>query len=111
MICHRDTEGERVSARSSNELLDINKLTEKIIGCAIEVHKNLGPGLLESIYENALCFELDANKIFYDRQVIIPVLYKKQKLGEHRLDLLIEDKVIIEIKAVDRFDSVFKAQL
>ena len=63
----------------------LNKITEKIIGCAIEVHKNLGPGLLESIYEKALCFELDVKSIKYQNQVLIPINYKGHLLGEHRL--------------------------
>ncbi|SNB46938.1 GxxExxY protein [Geobacter sp. DSM 9736] len=89
----------------------MNALTERIIGCAIEVHKNLGPGLLESVYEKALCYELSAGGLRFENQVAIPVVYKGNVLGEHRLDLLVEDLVIVELKAVDRFDPVFKAQL
>ena len=89
----------------------LNKVTEGIIGCAIEVHRNLGPGLLESIYENALCYELEANNIPFKRQVTVPVIYKDQKLGEHRIDILVENQVIVELKAVDRMDPVFEAQL
>ena len=89
----------------------LNRITEKIIGCCIEVHRNLGPGLLESLYEKALCYEFNLNKIKYIDQMIIPIVYKGTKLGEHRIDLLVEDEVIVELKAVDRFDPVFKAQL
>jgi len=89
----------------------LNKVTEGIIGCAIEVHRNLGPGLLESIYENALCYELDANDIPFERQVTVPVIYKGQQLGEHRLDILVENQGIVELKAVDRMDPIFEAQL
>lgn len=89
----------------------LNKITEKIIGCAIEVHKNLGPGLLESIYEKALCFELDENNIQYKSQVLIPVNYKGHPLGEYRLDLLVEDAIIVELKAVEKMGPVFDAQI
>ena len=89
----------------------LNKITEKIIGCAIEVHKNLGPGLLESIYEKALCFELDVNNLKYKNQVLIPVNYKGHPLGEYRLDLLVEDAIIVELKAVEKMGPIFDAQI
>ncbi|HOO73506.1 MAG TPA: GxxExxY protein [Spirochaetota bacterium] len=91
--------------------VDINNITEKIIACAIEVHKNLGPGLLESVYERALCYEFQANDIRYDCQIAIPIIYKGLNLGDYRLDLLVEDEVIVELKAVDRIEPVFDAQL
>lgn len=94
-----------------NDLGTLNKITEKIIGCAIEVHRNLGPGLLESIYEKALCVELDEKRIKYQRQLNVPIIYKQRSLGEYRLDLLIEDEIIVEMKAVDKIDPVFEAQL
>ena len=87
------------------------KISEKIIGCAIEVHKQLGPGLLESLYESALCIEFGLNDMSYQRQIIIPIKYKNQSIGEHRLDLLVENKIIIEVKAVDKLVPVFNAQL
>ena len=90
---------------------DINNLTEKIIGCAIEVHRVLGPGLLEQTYEAALCVELEDHGLRFHRQLTIPVLYKGRNIGEYRLDLLVEDAVVLEIKSVDRFDPVFEAQL
>jgi GxxExxY protein len=89
---------------------DISSTTEKIIGCAIEVHKHLGPGLLESIYEQALMCEMDIQKINYLNQVVMPVQYKGHSLGDYRIDLLVEDCVVVELKAVDRFDPVFEAQ-
>jgi GxxExxY protein len=88
-----------------------NEITEKIIGCAIEVHRNLGPGLLESIYEKALCYEFGSNGLLHKNQVIVPVIYKNTFLGDFRLDLVVEDRVIVELKAVERNDPVFKAQL
>jgi GxxExxY protein len=90
---------------------DLNNLTEMVIGCAIEVHRNLGPGLLESIYERALCLEFNTNGLKYESQVIVPIMYKGNNLGDCRLDLLVEDEVILELKAVERMDPVFKAQL
>lgn len=89
----------------------INALTEKIIGCAIQVHKHLGAGLLESIYENALCLEFDAAGMRYERQVPIPVNYRGHVIGEHRLDLLVEDTVVVELKSVERIEPVFEAQV
>ena len=86
-------------------------LTEKIIGCAIEVHKTLGPGLLESTYESALAVELRLAGLNFERQLIVPISYKGQPVGDYRLDLIVEKSVIVEIKSVDRFDSIFEAQL
>ena len=88
-----------------------NELTERIIGCAIEVHRNLGPGLLESIYEKALCYEFNQRGIRFESQVIVPVIYKGCNLGDFRLDLLVEDQIIVELKAFERNDPIFKAQL
>jgi GxxExxY protein len=75
------------------------------------VHRTLGPGLLESIYERALCIELGKIGLCYENQVIVPIIYKGIKLGDHRLDLLVGGQVIVEIKAVERIEPVFKAQL
>jgi GxxExxY protein len=86
-------------------------LTEKIIAAAIEVHRELGPGLLESIYESALCREFDLRGIPYARQVVVPVRYKDEQIGEHRIDLLVAGQVVVEIKAVEQMDPVFDAQL
>jgi GxxExxY protein len=94
-----------------NENRNLNQITEKVIGCAIEVHKNLGPGLLESIYEGALCCELDINKINFKKQVVLPIIYKGVTLGDYRLDLLVENEVIVELKVADRIEPVHEAQL
>jgi len=75
-------------------------LTEKIIGAAIEVHRHLGAGLLESIYEEALCIEFDLRGIQYARQVEVDVIYKDHILKGQRLDLLVENEVVVELKAV-----------
>jgi GxxExxY protein len=89
----------------------INQLTEKIIGCAIEVHRQLDPGLLESIYESAFCIELEMAGLKYARQVAVPVDYKNHPIAEDLIDLIVEDSVIIELKSVKRFDPVFEAQI
>jgi len=88
-----------------------SEITEKIIQCAIEVHKVLGPGFLESIYEKALVCELKRVGLKVEEQVLIPIVYKEIAIGEHRLDLLVEDKVIVENKTVSEFDKVHLAQI
>ena len=90
---------------------EIDRLTESIIGCAIEVHRQLGPGLLESTYEAAICIELDDAGWKYQRQPVFPVHYKGRVIGEYRLDLVVEDSVVVEIKSVERLDPVFDAQI
>ena len=89
----------------------IDHLTERIIKCVIEVHRQLGPGLLESTYEEACCIELEDEGLKYQRQLIIPEVYKGRTIGEYRLDLMVEDLVVVEIKSVERFDPIFKAQV
>jgi GxxExxY protein len=86
-------------------------LTEKIIGCAIEVHRTLGPGLLEASYEAALAIEFETANLRFQQQLIIPVFYKGRPIGDHQLDFLVEDAVIVEIKSVERFDPIFEAQV
>lgn len=86
-------------------------LTERIIGCAIEVHRELGPGLLESTYEAAMCVELALAGLEYKCQMAYPVKYKGQSIGEYRFDLVVEDQVIVEIKSVERFNIVYEAQV
>jgi GxxExxY protein len=98
-------------SHGDTELDEINQLTESIIGCAIEVHRELGPGLLEAIYEEALCIELTDAGLKYQRQVPFPIQYKGRALGEYRLDLIVGDIVIVEIKSVERMLPLFEAQL
>ncbi len=93
------------------EEAELNKLTERIIGCAIEVHRQLGPGVLESVYESAMCIEFEIAGLAYECQKIVPVSYKGRLIGEHRLDFLVEDAVIIELKSVERLDPLFQAQV
>jgi GxxExxY protein len=93
------------------ELIE-GELTELIIGAAIEVHKTLGPGLLESVYELCLCHELRLRGIRFERQIDIPAEYKGVKLDcAYRLDLLIEGRVIVEVKSVETLLPIHEAQL
>ncbi len=80
--------------------LEHEDITGKIIGAAIEVHKHLGPGFVESIYENALALELRSRRIPLQRQLAVSVLYRDVEVGLHRLDLLVEDRIVVELKAV-----------
>jgi GxxExxY protein len=86
-------------------------LTQRIIGAAIEVHKNLGCGLLESIYEEALCHEFELREILYKRQVEIDVIYKGKIIKGQRIDLLVENQVIVEIKSLSKLPEYAMAQL
>jgi len=92
--------------------MEINQITEKILGCAIEVHKRLGPGLLESAYEECLAYELKSIGLKISRQVAVPVVYKDIKLEcGYRIDVLVEDTVIIELKSIEAFAPVHEAQI
>ena len=89
----------------------VNKTTEAIIGAAIEVHKHLGPGLLESAYERCLCHELKLRKIQLERQLVLPVTYKGVQLDcGYRIDLVVNDEVIVEIKTVEHMLPIHEAQ-
>ena len=85
-------------------------LTEQIIGAAIEVHRVLGPGLNESLYESALCRELELRGIAFQRQVPVQVEYKGAVIGETRLDLVVEQRVIVELKACESLNPIHRAQ-
>ncbi len=91
--------------------MELNKITEKIIGCAIEVHKRLGPGLLESIYEKALCIELRLAGLKFEQQKSLQVLYKNESIGKFKIDVLVENKIVVELKSVERHDPLFEAQI
>ncbi len=100
---HRATEGTEVG---------LNKITEQIIGAAIEVHKALGPGLLESSYEECLSHELKLRSVPFERQVSLPVEYKGVKLDcGYRLDLLVSKTVVVEIKSIEAIQPIHEAQL
>ena len=91
--------------RKSGKLQD-EELSQGIIGAAIDVHRSLGPGFLESFYEEALCIELDILGIPFERQKTIEITYRNQKIGEHRLDLLVDGKLVVELKAVKEIDPI-----
>jgi len=103
--------GEGIDTTPIKETEALKQVTERIIGCAIEVHRQLGPGLLEQTYEAALCIELQNAGVDFVRQPIFPVVYKGQTIGEYRLDLIVADAVVVEIKSVERFDPIFEAQV
>jgi GxxExxY protein len=90
---------------------DLGGLTGEIIRCAIEVHRVLGPGLLEAVYESALAIELDDAGLRYVRQKVFPACYKGRRLGQYQVDLIVEDLVVIEIKSVEVPKPLFEAQL
>ena len=88
--------------------MDINNLSSTIIGAAIEVHKDLGPGLLESAYEGCLCHELNLRGVSYERQKSLPVEYKGKKLDcGYRLDIVVDNKLILELKSCDKIEPVY----
>lgn len=86
--------------------LELEELTGQIIGAAIEVHRELGPGFLESIYENALVIELNATNLHVDQQLEVSVDYRDRQVGKHRLDLLVESTVVVELKTVQNIEDV-----
>ena len=93
-------------------MLKGNQLTNEIIGSAIEVHRNLGPGLLESTYEECMAFELRQRGLTVERQLELPILYKGSQLEQnYRIDLLINNQVIIELKSVNKIEPIHDAQL
>ena len=92
----------------NKELLD--QLAERVIGFAITVHRTLGPGLLESIYEAALAVEMEEAALRFERQKPLPVTYRGRTIGEFRTDFVVEQTLILEIKSVERHDPVFDAQ-
>jgi len=87
-------------------------LTDAVIGAAIEVHRELGPGLLESVYEECLCYELQERGIAFRRQLELPIVYKGRRLDfGYRLDMLIENQLLIEVKAVEQLVAIHEAQV
>lgn len=81
------------------------------IGCGLEVHKRLGPGLLEGIYGDALAIELDLAQLAFERELAIPVHYRGHQLRSHRVDLIVEGQVLVELKAIERMDALHQAQV
>lgn len=109
-----ETEGiiilpQRTQRATEEEMAD--SLTEQIISASIEVHRILGPALLESIYEEALCYELSLRGIPFERQKEVDVLYKDKAIKGQRLDLVVDGEVVVEIKSVRKLEDVFTAQV
>jgi len=101
-----------VRMRESQDRTELNRLTEQIIGAAIEVHRHLGPGLLESAYETCLAYELEQRGLTAERQKALPLIYKEIRLDQgYRIDLLVAQKVVVELKVVEQFTDVHEAQV
>lgn len=97
---------------NNDRLAYLNSVSEKIIGAAIEVHKELGPGLLESVYEACLYHELKKKGVSVDCQVDLPIIYKGEITNKtYRIDMLVENCVIVELKSVDTINPIYEAQL
>ena len=99
------------STSLKNSVIQDDPLTRRIIACAIEVHKKLGLGLLEKLYKEAMLIELELNGLKVEKNVQVPVEYKGKPIGDYFIDLLVADTVILELKSVERHDSIFEAQI
>ena len=93
-------------SRNAGKVLRDSEITASIIAAAIAVHRELGPGFLETIYEQALAVEFALRGIAFIRQKSIPLFYRDHQIGEHRLDFLVEDKIIVELKAIEALENV-----
>ncbi|MGB4571847.1 MAG: GxxExxY protein, partial [Rectinemataceae bacterium] len=101
-----------VTSESSVVNIPLDELTNRIIGCAIEVHRLIGPGLLESAYEAALCWELEQAAIPYARQVPLPLDYKGHLIDvAYRMDIVVDDRVLLELKSIDKLATIHEAQM
>ena len=89
----------------------LDQLAHSVIGAAIDVHREIGPGFLESVYQNALCYELGLRKIAHEAQAPAPVTYKGYAVGEGRIDILVEKRLIVELKAVEAYEAIHQAQV
>jgi GxxExxY protein len=111
MNAHQGDDSQRGGAETRRNLLH-EELSEKVIGAAIEVHRLLGPGLLESVYEECLCRELSLRNLSFERQVSLPVEYKGAKMDcGYRMDLVVNGLLVLELKCVERILKVHEAQL
>jgi GxxExxY protein len=93
------------------DMQQVNRTTEKIIGCAIEVHRILRTGLYEAVYRTALATEFDAAHLRYAREVRVPAVYKGRQIGNYRIDFVVEDLVVVEVKSVEQLHSIFETQV
>lgn len=111
---HQGAKGTKVDMIMSqisgpDELTD--RIAHQVIGAAIEVHRELGPGYLESVYEEALCHELALQKMTFRRQEPVAVVYKQHPVGQGRFDMVVEDRLLVELKAVDKLHPIHTAQV
>ena len=97
--------------RISIKEFPMKEVTERIIACALEVHSTLGPGLLESVYEEALAHEFTLRGVSYEKQKEINLKFKGKEIGKHRIDFLVENGVVLELKAVESMHKIFEAQI
>ncbi len=111
MINHQDAKNAKDTKIIDNVGEELDRLAHEVIGAALEVHRLLGPGFLESVYEEALCVELQLRGIPFARQPTVTLKYKRQTVGQGRLDLLIDETLVIELKAVDGLAPIHTAQL
>ena len=106
---------ERQDAKDAREFQepdeDLDRIASVLVGAAVEVHRHRGPGFLESVYERSLCVELGLRAITFQRQVPVAVEYKGHPVGDGRLDLLVEDRLIVELKAVEALEPIHGVQL
>jgi GxxExxY protein len=97
--------------KTSPKEFPLKEVTERIISCALEVHSTLGPGLLESVYEEALAHEFTLRGIKYEKQQEINLKYKGKEIGNHRIDFLVANEVVLELKAVETMNKIYEAQI
>ena len=102
---------DEIENRQVEPVAELDALTHRVIGCAIAVHRVLGPGHLEAAYESALCIEFGEQRISFERQFPVTLKYHDQSIGEYRLDLLVDGKLIVEIKTVEQLAPIHHAQL
>ncbi len=109
---HKNRGAELFGMGDDHQFKEINELTKQIIGAAMEVHRTMGPGLLESAYEACLAYELSSRSLHFEQQRSLPISYKDVHLDcGYRLDIVVEEKVVIELKAVDTILPIHHAQL
>ena len=111
-MCYAESRKGAKRSQIGTRNMDLNQLSNLIIGCAIEVHKTLGPGLLESAYENCLAYELRQKGVTVLQQVPMPIVYKDVRLDHgYRMDLLVDGRIVVEVKSVEFVSDVHEAQL
>ena len=111
MASNEDLIASLLSPKKQEPDAELDRLARLVIGAAIEVHRQLGPGLLEDVYERALCIEFDLREIPFRRQPGVGITYKGKPVGKGKLDLLVGERLIVELKAVERLAPIHSAQM